>query len=342
MFAKFAPSNILENLDKNKKNCLVVVGMEAVQICTIKDDINNSCKKDGIDKIKIKLENGIDLHNLDHILNSKSLFSEKRLFEIDVADGIIKKEIKEILLQKIKEYSDDYFIFYFKKHFKDYKKQNWFELFKNFCLLLNVEEPNNEQLLDAIEHRIKLHQISMTNEAKKLLVNYSMGNLIQAENDIKKLKLIYPNQEINEKIISAHITNGSRHDGFNLIEHCITGNLRKANEAVIYLTEEGVQPVMVNGLFAWFFKAISRIKLSTNQPNSNIFLKLRLFGNSQNLASHAVKNLSAKQVKACLNKIQEIDQISKGLKIGDPWLEINRFSMGVAKMMNKGSNLKNG
>ncbi len=129
---------------------------------------------------------------------------------------------------------------------------------------------------------------------------------------------------------------------FNLIEHCITGNLRKANEAVIYLTEEGVQPVMVNGLFAWFFKAISRIKLSTNQPNSNIFLKLRLFGNSQNLASHAVKNLSAKQVKACLNKIQEIDQISKGLKIGDPWLEINRFSMGVAKMMNKGSNLKNG
>ena len=41
MFAKFAPSNILENLDKNKKNCLVVVGIEAVQICTIKDDINN-------------------------------------------------------------------------------------------------------------------------------------------------------------------------------------------------------------------------------------------------------------------------------------------------------------
>ena len=91
MFAKFAPSNILENLDKNKKNCLIVVGIEAVQICTIKDDINNSCKNDGIDKIKIKLENGIDLLNLDHILNSKSLFSEKRLFEIDVTDGIIKR-----------------------------------------------------------------------------------------------------------------------------------------------------------------------------------------------------------------------------------------------------------
>ena len=53
MFAKFAPSNILENLDKNKKNCLVVVGIEAVQICTIKDDINNSCKRVALIKLKL-------------------------------------------------------------------------------------------------------------------------------------------------------------------------------------------------------------------------------------------------------------------------------------------------
>jgi len=28
--------------------------------------------------------------------------------------------------------------------------------------------------------------------------------------------------------------------------------------------------------------------------------------------------------------------------MGDPWLEINRFSMGIAKMTNRGINLKNG
>ena len=71
-------------------------------------------------------------------------------------------------------------------------------------------------------------------------------------------------------------------------------------------------------------------------------MKLRIFGASQNLASKTIRSLTSKQVVACLNKIQEIDQIGKGIKMGDPWLEINRFSMGIAKMMNRGINLKNG
>ena len=165
---------------------------------------------------------------------------------------------------------------------------------------------------------------------------------MQAENDIKKLKLIYGQQEVDESMLLNLITNGSKYDGFNFIEHCINGDMKKTNEAALYLREEGVQPLMINGLLGWFFKAISRIKLSSNQSiNTNALMKLRIFGASQNLATQAIRSLTAKQVEACLNKIQEIDQIGKGIKMGDPWLEINRFSM-VAKMMNRGINLKNG
>ena len=185
--------------------------------------------------------------------------------------------------------------------------------------------------------------MKLTDEAKKLLTNYSMGNLMQADNDIKKLKLIYDKQEVDESMLLSLITNGSKYDGFNFIEHCINGDIKKTNEAALYLREEGVQPLMINGLFAWFFKAVSRIKLSSNQSiNINVLMKLRIFGTSQNLATQTIRSLTAKQVVACLNKIQEIDQIGKGIKMGDPWLEINRFSMGIAKMMNRGINLKNG
>ena len=343
MLAKFAPSNILSNLKENNKNCMVVVGKEPMQISSVKDDINNSCHKDSVDKITVKIENSYDLNDLDHALNSQSLFSSKMLYEIEVSDGLIKKEIKDILVKNIKANAEDYFIFYFKKSFKDYKKQNWFELLKNLSLMIEVDEPNSKQLTQAVEDRIQLHKINLTNDAKKLLINYSLGNLIQADNDIQKIKLIYNKQEVNESLLAAHITNGSRYDGFNFIEHCINGDLKKTNETSNYLEQKGIQPLMINGLFAWFFKAVSQIKLSKNQSiNSNIFIKLRIFGNSQNLASKAIRTLSVKQVEACLNKIQEIDQIGKGLKMGDPWLEIKRFSIGIVKMMNKRINLKNG
>ena len=343
MLAKFAPTNILANLKENKKSCLVVVGKEPIQICAVKDDINKSCQIDSIDKIRIKVENSIDLNQLDHTFNNQSLFSSQIIYEFEVSDGIIKKEIKESILKKIDEHIDSYFLFYFKKDFKEFKKQNWFELLKNLSLIIVTDEPNIEQISQAINDRVHFHQVKLTNEAKKLLINYSIGNLIQAENNIKKIKLIYDKQEVDESLLSSLITNGSKYDGFNFIEHCINGDLKKTNEAALYLEEEGMQPLMINGLFAWFFKAVSRIKLSNNQSiNSNFLMKLRVFGASQNQVAKTVRSLSTKQVEACLYKIQEIDQIGKGIKMGDPWLEINRFSMGIAKMMNKGINIKNG
>ena len=343
MIVKFAPTNILSSLQENKKNCLVVVGKEPIQICSVKDDINKSIQNNSIDKIQIKIENDIDLNKFDHMFNNQSLFSSQIIYEFEISDGIIKKEIKESILKKIEENVEDNFIFYFRKDFKEYKKQNWFELLKNLSLIIVAEEPDIEQISQAINDRTHFHQVKLTNEAKKLIINYSMGNLMQAENDIKKIKLIYGKEEIDESLLLSLITNGSKYDGFNFIEHCINGDIKKTNEAALYLEEEGMQPLMINGLFAWFFKAVSRIKLSNNQSiNSNILKKLRIFGPSQNLASQTIRSLSTKQVEACLNKIQEIDQISKGIKIGDPWLEINRFSMGIAKMMNRGINLKNG
>jgi len=343
MLVKFAPTNILSVLKKNKKNCLVIVGKEPIQICTVKDDINKSCQNDSIDKILIKVENGIDLNQLDQTFNNQSLFSSQIIYEFEVSDGNIKKEIKESILKKIGEHTDSYFIFYFKKDFKEFKKQSWYEILKHLSQTIIADEPNTEQIPQAITDRAHFHEVRLTNEAKKLLTNYSMGNLMQAENDIKKLKLIYYKQEVDESMLLSLITNGSKYDGFNFIEHCINGDIKKTNEAARYLKEEGVQPLMINGLFAWFFKAVSRIKLSSNQSiSTNVLMKLRIFGASQNLATQTIRSLTAKQVIACLNKIQEIDQIGKGIKMGDPWLEINRFSMGVAKMMNRGINLKNG
>ena len=343
MLEKYAPTNILTDLKENKKNCLVIVGKEPIQICTIKDDINKSCQINSIDKILIKVENGIDLNQLDHTFNNQSLFSSQIIYDFEVSDGIIKKEIKESILKKIGEHTDSYFIFYFKKDLKEFKKQNWYEILKHLSQIIIAEEPNTEQITQAIKDRAHFRQVKLTDEAKKLLTNYSMGNLMQAENDIKKLKLIYDKQEVDESMLLSFITNGSKYDGFNFIEHCINGDMKKTNEAAQYLKEEGVQPLMINGLFAWFFKAVSRIKLSSNQSiNTNVLMKLRIFGASQNLASQTIRSLTSKQVVACLNKIQEIDQIGKGIKMRDSWLEINRFSMGIAKMMNRGINLKNG
>ena len=65
--------------------------------------------------------------------------------------------------------------------------------------------------------------------------------------------------------------------------------------------------------------------------------ELRIFGSSQGLVRNSINKLSSKQIEASLIKIKEIDLICKGLKIGDPWLEINRFAFGISRLFNKKS-----
>ena len=155
-----------------------------------------------IDKILIKVENGIDLNQLDHTFNNQSLFSSQIIYEFEVSPmESSKKKLRNSILKKIGEHTDSYFIFYFKKDFKEFKKQNWHEILKRISLTIIAEEPNTEQISQAIKDRANFHQVKLMDDAKKLLTNYSMGNLIQAENDIKKLKLIYNKQEIDESML---------------------------------------------------------------------------------------------------------------------------------------------
>ena len=89
-------------------------------------------------------------------------------------------------------------------------------------------------------------------------------------------------------------------------------------------------------MFSWIFTAISKIKFSMDSSVTNSKLvELRIFGTTQELVRAALIKLSSKQVEASLIKIKEIDLICKGLRIGDPWLEINRFVFGISRLFNK-------
>ena len=79
-----------------------------------------------------------------------------------MSEGIIKKEIKESILKKIGEHKDSYFIFYFKKDFKEFKKQNWYEILKGLSQIIIAEEPNTEEIMQAIKDRAHFRQVKLT------------------------------------------------------------------------------------------------------------------------------------------------------------------------------------
>ena len=203
-------------------------------------------------------------------------------------------------------------------------------------LILEANEPAPKNFKETVSLRANFYGLSFTDGAIEMLSQLNMGNFLLVENELIKLQLMFDKNEINEKKLINHLSNGAKYDTFDLINASLLGNKKIAINSLKCLCENGVDPLAVNGLFAWIFKAIAIFK-DRNQisPKYEEFTKMRIFGASQMLVKNSLNTLSKRQIEKVLIRIKNIDLICKGIIVGDPWLELNRLSFGLAHILNK-------
>jgi len=338
MEAIFAPKNIFKKLQDLNKNCLIILGNEPVVSNHIKEDIKSSTNSNNFEYHSIVIDSSLKIEQLKPLFENNSLFSNKTLFNINIPGGRITEEIKKFIIKVISENTDDLFVFHFQSATKDLLKSSWFNDVKKIAIQLEAKEPGINQIEEAVKIRANFYKLNLDNESLSLLSNLSLGNLLAAENEIIKLSLLDINTNIDAKKLISLMSNGSKFDSFQLLDFCMTGKIEKTAQALSYFEEKGMEPILLNGIFSWIFTAISKLKFSLIEPiSSKKLAELRIFGSSQELVRNSINKLSSKQIEASLLKIKEIDLICKGLQIGDPWLEINRFAFGISRLFNKKS-----
>ena len=336
MEAIFAPKNIIQKIQDLNKNCVIILGDEPVVSNHIKTDIKNYTDLNNIEYQKISFDSSNKLDQIRSIFENTSLFSNQTIFSISIASGRILEETKKFLVKVISENSNDFFVIHFHNYTKELIKSVWFTKINESSIQLEAKEPNTQQIQEAIKTRSNFYNLSLDDESSSLLSNLSLGNLLAAENEIIKLSLLGIKTDIDVKELISHISNGSKFDSFKLLDYCMSGQTKKTAQALSYFEEEGIEPLILNGMFSWVFTAISKLKFSSDSPVTNSkLIELRIFGTTQELVRTSLAKLSSKQVEASLNKIKEIDLICKGIRIGDPWLEINRFVFGISRLFNK-------
>ena len=336
MEATFAPKNIIKKIQDLNKNCLIILGNEPVVSNHIKKDIRSFTDSNNIEYQSISIDSLNKLDQIKPLFENNSLFSNQTLFIISIPSGRIPEDTKKFIVKVILKNKNDLFVIHFQNNTKELLKSAWFNEIKRSSLQLEAKEPTIQQIQDAIKVRANFYNLNLDDESLSLLSNLSLGNLLAAENEIIKLSLLDINTNIDAKKLISHISNGSKFDSFKLLDFCMTGQIKKTAQALSYFEEEGIEPLMLNGLFSWVFTAISKLKFSPNDSVTNEkLMELRIFGTTQALVRTSLDKLTSNQVEASLIKIKEIDLICKGMCIGDSWLEINRFAFGISRLFNK-------
>ncbi|MSQ80659.1 MAG: DNA polymerase III subunit delta [Candidatus Methylopumilus sp.] len=327
-------------LQKNQKSKFLLLGDEALSRKEAFDIIRQFAKKQGYtEKLDFTVDRYFKWNECASSLSSQGLFSQKRIIEITILSGKINTEGGESFYEILKTFSrDDLLVVHLPQVDKETKLQKWFKEIKKVSYTIRLNEIKPNELHSWLKKRASLLSINLDENSIELISHFVHGNMLAADQELNKLTLLFPNQSISYEKVSQSISNVSRYDAFELTEYLLNGDQKKTISTLNFLKEEGQNPISITSSLSRVLKPMLEVKELDfkSQSLDSHLTKSRIFGDRLIHVKKSLSFFSTKHLRAAIQKLSEIDKISKGVSSGDAWLEITRLCLGLAKIASRG------
>ena len=338
--AAFDSEAFSKELQKNQQSKFLLLGDEALSRKEAFDIIRQFAKeKTYTEKLSFTVDRYFKWDQCASSLLSQGLFSQKRIIEIIIPSGKINIEGGESFYEILQNFSqDDLLVVHLPQIDKETKIQKWFKEIEKIAYTIKLDEIKPSELPFWLKKRASLLSISLDEESIQLISQFVHGNMLAADQELNKLALLFPSQSISYEKVSQSISNVSRYDAFELTEYVLNGDQMKTLSTLNFLKEEGQNPISITSSLSWVLKPMLEIKELDfkGQSLENHLTKSRIFGDKLVFAKKALSFFSLKHLRAAIQKLSEIDKISKGVSPGDAWLETTRLCLGLAKIASRG------
>ena len=338
--AAFDSEAFSRELQKNQQSKFLLLGDEALSRKEAFDIIRQFAKEQTYtEKLSFTVDRYFKWDQCASSLRSQGLFSQKRIIEIIIPSGKINAEGGESFYEIIQNFSqDDLIVVHLPQIDKETKLQKWFKEIEKIAYTIRLDEIKPSELPFWLKKRASLLSINLDEGSIQLISQFVHGNMLAADQELNKLALLFPSQSISYEKVSQSISNVSRYDTFELTEYVLNGDQMKTISTLNFLKEEGQNPISITSSLSWVLKPMLEIKELDfrGQSLENHLTKSRIFGDKLLFTKKALSFFSFKHLRAAIQKLSEIDKISKGVSPGDAWLEITRLCLGLAKIASRG------
>jgi DNA polymerase-3 subunit delta len=328
-----------KELQKNQQSKFLLLGDEALSRKEAFDIIRQFAKeKTYTEKLSFTVDRFFKWDQCASSLSSQGLFSQKRIIEIIIPSGKINAEGGDSfykILQNLTQ--NDLLVVHLPQIDKETKFQRWFKEIEKIAYTIKLDEIKPTELAFWLKKRASLLSIDLDEESIQLISQLVHGNMLAADQELNKLALLFPGQSISYEKVSQSISNVSRYDTYELTDYVLNGDQMKTLLTLNFLKEEGQNPISITSSLSWVLKPMLEIKELDfkGQSLENHLTKSRIFGDKLIFTKKAMSFFSLKHLRAAIQKLSEIDKISKGVSPGDAWLETMRLCLGLAKIASR-------
>lgn len=333
---RLAEAQLANHLNQGLKSLYVLIGDEPLAQMESLDAIRAAARQQGYDeRTSLTVERNFNWQQIQAYGQSNSLFSSRRLLEINIPSGKPGVEGgKALQVLADKPMADTAVLIILPALERETKNSAWFSALEKQAVSLMFNEVDAASLPQWIAARLARQNQSVSQETLLFLAHQVEGNLLAANQEVQKLGLLYPAGTLSDESVREAVLKVSRYDAFQLGEAVLAGDAPRTVRILQGLQDEGESPVAVMNPLLWVLRPLVRIKQAEMRGENlnSAMTSARIYGDRQSLVKRAVGRLSLRQLEAALQKLADIDRTAKGVMQGDAWLEISRLCFGLARV----------
>lgn len=327
------PNRFAQHLAQSSQQGLspfyLIFGDEPQQKLDAIEQIRQLAKQHGFDERQSLVADAqFSWSSLVEATQTLSLFSSKQYIELELPTGKPGAEGSKILLSLAEQTNPDTLILlHGQKIGKDVQNTKWFKALDKQGVYVPCFPLEGNQLIQWLNQYVREVKLGIQAESVKLVADFCEGNLLAAKQEIDKLALLFPKENISLEQVESSIVDQSRFNVFQLIDVLLSGDMQRTVKLLYRLEAEGIEPTIVLWALVkeWHTLTLLINKQKTGQAiNWN---QLRIWKNRQGLYLNTMQRLTSSHLETIQYKLGILDQKIKQTVITRPYIELCHICM---------------
>lgn len=313
---RLRPDQLDHHLSKTLLPAYLISGDELLLSQESADLIRRACRNNNIlERDVLEVDRSFDWSQLLEAGQSLSLFGERKLIELRLGSGKMDQK-SSAALQEYLAHADGSNILLISCGRLDKRSLSakWVKALEENGAVIQVWPVERRQLGQWISQRLAAAGLNADRDAAELLADRVEGNLLAADQEIQKLKVLMGERAIDAETVAAAVTSSARYDVFKLIDTALSGNTSHTLRILQSLMAEGSEEIAMLGAISAELRKLYGCseQLAKGHSIDAVLDGARVWDKKKALYKQALKRLKPTHIAALLQLAARSDSALKG------------------------------
>lgn len=316
------------------RSAYLIAGAETLLVLEAADAVRAAAREQGCsERESFEADaRGFDWNAFAAQVNAPSLFSSRRLLELQLSTGKPGKEGAELIAGFCANPPPDVTLVVLAGAWSRQHGGKWSEAVSRIGHFVEVREVRAHELPNWLERRLRARGLRADHGAVQLLAERVQGNLLAAAQEVDKLALLDDGRPLDAARMEQLIAESARYDVFGLVDAALNGKPAPVARMLAGLQAEGEAVPALMGMVTMELQRAAALA-QTKARGGNMaaeFRAQRVWDSKQAAYTRALARHDAAQWERFLAEAGRVDCISKGRAPGDAWRQLERLLLAVA------------